>query len=187
MVAFANRDAVEATLDSGLAHFWSRSRQTLWKKGESSGNTMRVLEVWSDCDGDALLYLVDPAGPTCHTGTRSCFLKRLDAVAEGTALPALERLAATLRERQASDAAKSYTKSLLLKGAPKIAEKLEEEAGELGIALDKESDARVISEAADLLYHAMVGLQLRGLSLRDVERELASRFGVSGHDEKASR
>lgn len=189
MVAFANRDAVDATLDSGLAHFWSRSRNQLWKKGESSGNTMRVLEVWVDCDGDALLYLVDPAGPTCHTGTRSCFLRRLDASAEAgaTALPALERLTATLRERQASDAAKSYTKSLLLKGAPKIAEKLSEEAGELGVALDRESDERVVSETADLLYHAMVGLQLRGLSIRDVERELAKRFGVSGHDEKAAR
>lgn len=187
MVAFANRDAVEATLDSGLAHFWSRSRNTLWKKGESSGNTMRVLEVWADCDGDALLYLVDPAGPTCHTGTRSCFLKRLDATADGTALPALERLTTTLHARQSSDAAESYTKSLLLKGAPKIAEKLVEEAGELGLALRDETDERVVSEVADLLYHAMVGLQLRGLGLRDVERELARRFGVSGHDEKASR
>ena len=187
MVAFANREAVEATLDSGLAHFWSRSREQLWKKGESSGNTMRVLEVWADCDGDALVYLVDPAGPTCHTGTRSCFLKRIDAAGQGTALPALETLTATLRKRANADAAKSYTKSLLLKGAPKIAEKLVEEAGELGMALDHESDERVVSETADLLYHAMVGLQLRGLGLRDVQRELARRFGVSGHDEKASR
>ena len=190
MVAFANREAVEATLDSGLAHFWSRSRQALWKKGESSGHTMRVLEVWADCDGDALLYLVDPAGPTCHTGTRSCFLRRLDAdttETETTALPALERLTMTLHERNRSDAAKSYTKSLLLKGAEKIAEKLEEEAHELGVALRNESDERVVSETADLLYHAMVGLQLRGLSLRDVQRELTRRFGTSGHEEKASR
>ena len=187
MVAFANREAVEATLDSGLAHFWSRSRQQLWKKGESSGNTMQVLEVWADCDGDALIYFVDPAGPTCHTGARNCFLKRLDGPSDDKALPTLTRLTATLQARQASDAAKSYTKSLLLKGAPKIAEKLVEEAGELGVALDSESDERVVSETADVLYHAMVGLQLRGLSMRDVAKELARRFGVSGHDEKASR
>ncbi|MEM9075184.1 MAG: bifunctional phosphoribosyl-AMP cyclohydrolase/phosphoribosyl-ATP diphosphatase HisIE [Myxococcota bacterium] len=189
MVAFANREAVEATLRTMEAHFWSRSRQKLWRKGESSGNVLKVHEVWADCDGDALVYLVEPAGPTCHTGAESCFWRRLDASAPDgeRALPVLATLTETIRARADSDEGSSYTKSLLTKGAPKIGAKLREEADELAVALADEADERVSNEAADVLYHAMVGLQLRGLSLRDVTAVLAKRFGVSGHDEKASR
>ena len=193
MLAHANREAVLQTLETGYAHFFSRSRQQLWKKGESSGNTLRTFEVWADCDADALVYLVEPAGPSCHTGAETCFFRRVghgDApeAGEGSrAAPTLLRLTETLAARAAGDEEKSYTKSLLEKGAPKIGAKLREEAGELADALEGESDERVAAEAADLLYHAMVGLQLRGLTLRDVEDVLASRFGVSGHDEKAAR
>ena len=194
MVAHANAEAVGRTLATGKATFWSRSRGELWVKGETSGNTLRVHEVWADCDGDALVYLVDPAGPSCHTGAESCFFRRLDG-AEGSegegqggrALPVLAALDATLEARKASSAEKSYTRSLLDAGPPKIARKVREEGGELADALESESDERVVSESADVLYHLMVGLVARGLSLADVESELARRFGMSGLEEKASR
>lgn len=189
MVAHANREAVEATLESGKATFWSRSRQALWTKGETSGNTLRVLEVWADCDGDALLYLVDPAGPSCHTGAESCFFRRLDEEAPrgARALPVLARLGATIEARKQSSADESYTRSLLDAGASKIAGKVREEGGELADALEHETDERVVSECADVIYHLMVGLIARGLGLAEVEVELARRFGMSGLREKASR
>ena len=187
MVAHANREAVERTLATRTGWFWSRSRGALWQKGESSGHVLHVHEVWVDCDGDALVYLVDPIGPSCHTGATSCFFRRLDAEGTDHALPTLARLTATIAARAKSDGEKSYTKSLLEKGAPKIGEKIREEGGELADALANESDERVVSEAADVLYHVMVGLQLRGLALHDVAAELARRFGTSGHDEKAAR
>ena len=191
MLAHANREAVERTLESGDAFFWSRSRQSLWRKGETSGNTLRVHEVWADCDADALVYLVEPAGPSCHTGRRSCFYRRLSTGGmdeDGSfAEPTLLRLEAMLEARKASTGEKSYTRYLLDKGVGKIGEKIREEGGELADALVDEADERVISESADVIYHAMVGLISRGLSLRAVEAELARRFGQSGHDEKASR
>jgi len=190
MVAHANREAVEATLENGKATFWSRSRQALWTKGESSGNTLAVYEVWADCDGDALVYLVEPAGPTCHTGAPTCFFRRMDRDASedvGRALPVLAQLGATIEARKEGSADKSYTKSLLVKGPEKIAAKIREEGGELGDALVGESDERVVSESADVLYHLLVGLAARGLSMDDVAGELARRFGMSGLDEKASR
>ena len=192
MMAYANETAVEQTLSTGLAHFYSRSRQSLWKKGESSGNTLGVRSVWVDCDGDTLIYMVDPAGPSCHTGAQTCFFRRLDAdgsLVEGTgrAAPTLLQLERTLQERKASDAAKSYTKSLLDAGPTKVDAKLREEAAELGQALIGESDDRVASEAGDVLYHLLVGLVLREVPLRALSTKLSSRFAQSGHDEKASR
>lgn len=193
MLAYADETAIERTLATGLAHFFSRSRQRLWKKGESSGNTLRVRGVWVDCDGDTLIYMVDPAGPSCHTGAETCFFRRLDAdgnlVEAGgdSAAPTLLRLERTLQERKASDAGKSYTKSLLDAGPTKIDAKLREEAAELGQALIGESDERVASEAGDVIYHLLVGLVLREVSLRDLFSELSKRFGMSGHDEKSSR
>lgn len=187
MVAHANQEAIRATLASGEGHFWSRSRGALWKKGETSGNVLRVHEVWADCDRDAIVYLVDPAGPSCHTGAPSCFFERALGGAEGRALPTLSRLEEALAARASSSAEKSYTKSLLEKGAPKINAKIREEADELARAVEGESDERVVSEAADLVYHVVVGLLHRGVPVRDVLEELARRFGTSGHDEKASR
>lgn len=189
MIAHANEAAIDATLASGEGHFWSRSRGAPWKKGETSGNVLRVREVWADCDRDAALYLVDPEGPSCHTGAQSCFFERLTAAAEGgaRAVPTLPRLEEALASRAGASAEKSYTRSLLEKGAPKIGEKIREEADELARAIESESDERVVSETADLLYHAMVGLLARRVPIRAVLAELARRFGTSGHDEKASR
>jgi phosphoribosyl-ATP pyrophosphohydrolase/phosphoribosyl-AMP cyclohydrolase len=192
MMAYADQMAIEKTLETGLAHFFSRSRGELWLKGETSGNTLAVRSVWVDCDGDTLIYMVEPAGPSCHTGAETCFFRRLDddgnlVEGAGDSAPTLMRLERTLQARKASDAGKSYTKSLLDKGAPKIDEKLREEAAELGQALMGESDERVTSEAGDLIYHLLVGLVLREVPLRDLLSELSKRFGQSGHEEKASR
>ena len=192
MVAWADQTAIEKTLETKQAHFFSRSRGELWLKGETSGNTLAVRSVWVDCDGDTLIYMVDPAGPSCHTGAETCFFRQLDengdlVEAAGDAAPTLLRLERTLQARQASDAGKSYTKSLLDAGAQKIDEKVREEAAELGQALMNESDERVASETGDVMYHLLVGLVLRKISLRDLLSELSKRFGQSGHEEKASR
>lgn len=199
MVAHANVEAIRLTLESGYAHFWSRSQKKLWKKGEESGNMIGVTEVFADCDADCLLYLADPSGPSCHTGRESCFYRPLTLAGLAAAdesgeearplgAPTLLTLTRTLAARkESSDSKKSYTKSLLEKGAPKIGAKLREEADELANALVDEPDENVASEAADVLYHAMVGLLWRGLSLRDVAATLAGRFGVGGHEEKAAR
>jgi phosphoribosyl-ATP pyrophosphohydrolase/phosphoribosyl-AMP cyclohydrolase len=192
MVAWMNREAIEQTLQTGKATFFSRSRGMLWIKGETSGNLLRVHSVTADCDADALLLLVEPAGPSCHTGRPSCFFKRVGP--DGTLVdqpfeeaPFLGELERTIRERQASTAEKSYTRSLLDGGVAKIGGKISEEAAELVAALADESDDRVLSEAADLLFHVLVGLRARGLDLRAVAAKLASRTKQSGHAEKASR
>jgi phosphoribosyl-ATP pyrophosphohydrolase/phosphoribosyl-AMP cyclohydrolase len=188
MVAHASREALEATLRTGNATFWSRSRGALWVKGETSGHHLRVREVWLDCDRDAALYLADPEGPSCHTGAETCFFDRVAGPPAGeSAAPLLVRLERALAARASATADKSYTKSLLVAGATKIAAKVREEGDELARALEAETDEQVVKESADVLYHLMVGLLHRGLALRDVEAELARRFGVSGHDEKASR
>jgi phosphoribosyl-ATP pyrophosphohydrolase/phosphoribosyl-AMP cyclohydrolase len=192
MVAWMNNEAVQRTLESGFATFFSRSRGALWQKGETSGHVLKVSEVYLDCDADTLLLLCDAHGPSCHTGQPTCFFRRLTT--EGTvsdepalAQPFLNTLEETLRARANSTAAKSYTRSLIESGASGIGAKVREEAAEFSQALHEESDERVANEAADVLYHLLVGLQLRGLSLQQVIEVLAQRSGVSGHQEKASR
>lgn len=195
MVAWMNAEALEQTLETGFATFFSRSRGRLWQKGETSGNRLRIHEIAADCDGDTLVLRVDPEGPSCHTGRESCFFVPVSNSAAPPADDEEARLAQSflfdledvIESRSASSAEKSYTKSLLQKGAPKIGAKLQEEAGELADAIAGESDERVTSEAADVLYHLMVGLRSRGVELRDVVAELARRSGVSGHEEKAAR
>lgn len=191
MVAHANDEALQATLTTGWAHFFSRSRGKLWKKGEESGHVLQVHEVWGDCDADCLIYLVDPAGPSCHTGAETCFYRRVSATGElvegGLAASTFPRLEQELLARRDASADKSYTRSLLDKGAPKIADKIREEGGELADAVQGEADERVVSESGDVVYHMLVGLIFRKLSLRDVQAEIARRFGTSGHDEKAAR
>lgn len=190
MVAHATKEALSLTLSERVAWFFSRSKGRLWKKGEESGNVLSVSDVLYDCDGDALVYLVDPKGPSCHTGEESCFFRSADALDGAPSvrpLPTFFALEEVLRDRARSTGEKSYTRSLLDGGAEKIGKKIREEGGELADALLNESDERVVSEAADVLYHAMVGLLLRGIPLRHVALELARRFGTSGHSEKAKR
>lgn len=196
MVAFANERAVQLTLETGRATFWSRSRGELWEKGVTSGNTMDVKAVLVDCDADCLIYLVAPKGPTCHTGAPSCFFRRarledghvrLSSDVEVPAATLLGRLEAVLEARKTATGKASYAKSLYDAGAAKIGEKLIEEAGELARAIASESEDRVAAEAADVLFHVIVALRSRGVAFEQVLRELERRSGTSGHDEKAAR
>ncbi len=171
-LAYMNEEALRRTRETGELHLWSRSRDELWHKGATSGNTQVVRALRVDCDGDALLALVQPAGPACHTGERSCFHRgELRAGAPHEVLPALER---TLRARSLERPAGSYTVKLL-DDPPLIAAKVMEEAEEVARAAGEESDERVDEEAADLLYHLLVLLHGRGRSLADAERVLDGR------------
>ncbi|HEX4354555.1 MAG TPA: phosphoribosyl-AMP cyclohydrolase, partial [Polyangiales bacterium] len=156
MLAHANPAALRATLESGFATFFSRSRQQLWRKGETSGHTLRVSEVWSDCDGDALIYLAQAEGPSCHTDRETCFFQRIDSDGElhedpiRHAQSALPFLWSELDARRNANEERSYTKSLLAAGPAKIGAKIEEEASELARAIQSESAPRIASEAADV-------------------------------------
>ncbi len=192
MVAWMSREALERTLSSGFAWFYSRSRQALWEKGETSGNKLRVHAVYADCDADTLVLHVDPEGPSCHTGRPACFFRRVEKDGsvkdlEHEAEAFLSELDRELEARKSSTAQKSYTKSLLEGGPAKIGAKLREEAEELSRAVADESPERVASEAADLLYHLLVALRGRDVPLRTVIEVLAARAGVGGHEEKAKR
>ena len=191
MVAWMNRDAFERTRETGYAHFYSRSRQALWKKGETSGNVLAVRELRVDCDADTLLVRAQPAGPTCHTQATSCFFHAEDVDDDGPPAPAatiLDRLERVLlARRDDASPAKSYTRSLLDGGASKIGGKIREEAGELVDELPAGERKAVVHETADLLFHVLVGLVARDIPAGDVWSELERRFGVSGHDEKAAR
>lgn len=191
MFAFATREAIRKTIETGRATFWSRSRGELWEKGRTSGNAIEVSRVLVDCDSDCVIYSGEPHGSTCHTGAPSCFFQALDGegLRQASEQPQtlFGTLEAVLESRKKATAGASYTKSLYDAGAPAIAAKIREEAGELGRALEGESDERVVSEAADTLYHVLVGLRWRGIPLRRVLAELARRLGTSGHEEKAAR
>ena len=175
-LAYMNREALERTRTSGETWFWSRSREELWHKGETSGNVQRVRELRFDCDADAVLALVEPAGPACHTGERTCFHNGdLEPVAS-EALAALER---TIVQRRAERPEGSYTAELLEDPAL-IGDKVREEADEVARAAGGEADDRVAAEAADVLYHLAVLLASRGLAFADAFAELNARRAPSG-------
>jgi phosphoribosyl-ATP pyrophosphohydrolase/phosphoribosyl-AMP cyclohydrolase len=184
MLAYANRDALDRTLSTGLAHYFSRSRGTLWQKGETSGHVQRVVEIRLDCDADAVLYRAEQEGPACHTGTRTCFstvVGRTGGPADGAAAEqdpgghVLTRLASTIASRAAEPPEGSYTSQLLGGGLGKVSQKVGEEAVEVVVAAHSEDDDRLASEAADLLYHLLVLLQARGVPLDAVWQELERR------------
>jgi phosphoribosyl-ATP pyrophosphohydrolase/phosphoribosyl-AMP cyclohydrolase len=171
-LAYMNAESLRLTRATGEVHFFSRSRQELWHKGATSGNTLSVKAIRYDCDGDALLALVEPAGPACHTGERSCFHRgELEPPAPHEVLPALER---TIAERDRARPAGSYTATLLAEPG-RAGEKVEEEAEEVARAAREEADDRVAEEAADVIYHLAVLLRGRGLSLADAEVVLDGR------------
>jgi phosphoribosyl-AMP cyclohydrolase / phosphoribosyl-ATP pyrophosphohydrolase len=198
MVGAMNRASLELTLLDRRVTFFSRSRGRLWQKGESSGNALALVEIRIDCDGDALLVQALPAGPTCHTGKPSCFYRRGDAGLhddDGPFAgidPVLVQVFRAILERKAgrgstSAGGRSYVRELLGAGPAAVAAKIREEADELARAIEHESDERVAAEAADLVFHTLVGLAARELSPADPARVLAARFGVSGIDEKSRR
>ena len=178
-LAYANREAVEKTLSSGEAHYYSRSRDELWRKGETSGNTQRVVEVRLDCDADALLYSVEPRGPACHTGEETCFFTTVEGKGTGGGGespelgPMVERLAATIARRHREMPEGSYTARLLGEGKERLAQKVGEEAVEVVVAALVEE--RLAEEAADLVYHLLVLLEERGVGTGEVARVLRDR------------
>jgi phosphoribosyl-ATP pyrophosphohydrolase/phosphoribosyl-AMP cyclohydrolase len=171
MLGFANRLALERTLETGQVHFWSRSRDELWRKGETSGNTLELVSLHADCDGDAVLARVSPAGPTCHTLETSCF-----GEGSGVAAGALFGLDATLASRAKQRPEGSYTVKLLDDQNLRL-KKLGEETAELVAALATHDSARAVEEGADLLYHLLVALRAEGVDVTALLQALEKRAG----------
>ncbi len=191
MLAWMNAEAWRLTRETGEAHFWSRSRKQLWRKGETSGNVQRVIEIRLDCDADAILLRVEPAGPACHTGERSCFFTvvggRKSEVGNrkseiggrksevGDQSDVLDRLYQVIVDRKQDPRPGSYTAQLFERGLAEIAKKVGEESVEVIVAALGQSDERLVSEVADLLYHSLVLLAARNVSFDQVKAELEKR------------
>ena len=177
MVAWMDRDAVARTLATGLTHFWSRSRQASWRKGETSGHSQHVRGVYADCDADTLLVQVHQDGVACHTGNRTCFFTGLQG--PGPAANMLDRIEQIVAARKTAAPAGSYVSGLLAKGEPAVCRKIGEEAVEvITAALGGEGDRRVVEEVADLWFHTLVLLGARSIPLGDVLEELARRHAA---------
>ncbi len=175
MLAWANREALERTIASGEATFWSRSRAALWVKGETSGNRMEVVSVVADCDGDAVLYEARLSGPACHTGQMSCFHDVLSGGGEPAENFDLAPLFAILKSRRRERPAGSYSTRLFEKGLDHILKKVGEEASEVIVAMKNPDDQALAGEIADLLYHLAAAMTARGIPVAAVNEELASR------------
>jgi len=170
MLGYMSREALETTLARGRVVFFSRSKGRLWEKGETSGHSLEIRSIRTDCDGDALLITAEPRGPTCHRGTASCF-----GDAGESALGFLSKLERIIEARQAARPERSYTAQLLAEGVRRIAQKVGEEAVEAALAGVAGSDEEVVTEVADLVYHLMVLLRSRGVALAAVVEELQAR------------
>jgi phosphoribosyl-ATP pyrophosphohydrolase/phosphoribosyl-AMP cyclohydrolase len=183
MVAFMNKAALDETLTTKFVHFWSRSRQALWKKGETSGHELVLKDLFVDCDGDALLVKAEPTGPTCHTGEKACFFSRVDQPGARTSEAwggILDRLYQTIQDRKRHPSTDSYTSKLLDGGVDRVLKKVVEEAGEVLLAGKGGKKEEIVYETADLLFHTLVALGYHDITLQEVYQELASRFGKSG-------
>ncbi len=201
MQAYMDKEALKRTIETGYAHYYSRSRQKLWLKGEESGHLQKVREVYIDCDGDSILLKVDQTGPACHTGRRSCFYRKVEDGELETVLPVmvqpdeaylprflLELYNTILDRKENADPKESYVKSLMVRGREKIHKKIFEEAYEFSRASDlEEGREKITNEAADLLFHWLVALGYEDISPIDVLRVLKEREGVSGLEEKRRR
>jgi phosphoribosyl-ATP pyrophosphohydrolase/phosphoribosyl-AMP cyclohydrolase len=185
MLGYMNDAALVKTLSTKSVHFWSRSRQTLWEKGETSGNKLLVKEVFVDCDRDTILVKAQPLGPTCHTGARACFFSKLDGTAQerksteavGAILESVLRI---IGERRAQPQPGSYTSKLFEGGQDKILKKVAEEAGEVLLAAKGGKRDEIIYEVADLFFHTLMVLGYHEVSLQEVYQELGARYGKSG-------
>ena len=178
MLGYMNDAALRQTLSGGRVVFYSRSRETLWTKGETSGNHLNVVDVSTDCDGDALLVLADPIGPTCHKGTESCFADAMPSDAQRLGFLAL--LENIIANRIADQPESSYTAKLYAKGTGRIAQKVGEEGVETALAAVSRDDEGLVSECADLLFHLMVLLKSRELTLERIVEELKARHASKG-------
>ena len=195
MMAYMNREALELSLQTKVAHYFSRSKQRIWKKGESSGHTQEIQSFNIDCDNDTLLIKVKQNGVACHTGRKSCFFTELESgtiesdveVNTEAAYGVIDTLYHTIQERKNADPETSWTAKLLAKGENTILKKVVEEAGEYCFAHKDDDEAEMVYEAADLTYHMLVALASKNISPDRIKQELARRFGMSGIAEKNSR
>jgi len=194
MLAYMNQEAYELSLSSGYAHYFSRSKQRIWKKGESSNHTQEIKDILIDCDGDTLILKIHQNGVACHTGAKSCFFTSVTQeclvhdvdIDTSVIYGVVDTLYHTILSRKSDVNTTSWTNKLL-NDKNLLLSKIREEADELAVAIDCEEDAQVIYEASDLLYHALVGLAYRDVSPDRIKQEIARRFGTSGIEEKASR
>lgn len=187
MLGYMNREAVERTLATKSVHFWSRSRNRLWEKGETSGHRLVLKDLFLDCDRDTLLVKAEPAGPTCHTGERACFFTKVGpdgALAEPKTVEAfgtlLDRLWETILDRKRNPQPGSYVSSLFAGGQDRILKKVVEEAGEVLLGSKNAQRDEIVYEVADLLFHTLIVLGYHEITLQEVYRELAGRMGKSG-------
>ncbi len=194
MLAYMNKEAIELTLSTNLAHYYSRSRKKMWKKGESSGNLQHVKEIYLDCDLDTILLKVtQEGGCACHTGRESCFFNRVDIdekpseIIQNIDYSVTDKLYHTIQERKLADPKTSYVASLFEKGDNSILKKVVEEAGEFSFAIKDNDEKEIVYEAADLAFHTLVALAHKNINPDLVKQELERRFGLSGIEEKNSR
>jgi phosphoribosyl-ATP pyrophosphohydrolase/phosphoribosyl-AMP cyclohydrolase len=184
MFAYANREAIEKTLETRKAHFWSRSRNKLWQKGEESGNFQEVNDIFLDCDGDTVLMLVNQKGVACHTGKRSCFFtslngdeKNASSFGKAGTSKTLEDVYQIIEDRKRNPREDSYVSNLFTKGLDAILKKVGEEAGETIIAVKNKNKAEVVYEATDLWFHTLIALAYFGITPDDIYQEFGRRFG----------
>ncbi|MDD6056439.1 MAG: bifunctional phosphoribosyl-AMP cyclohydrolase/phosphoribosyl-ATP diphosphatase HisIE [Helicobacteraceae bacterium] len=210
MLGFMDKEALELSLKSGFMHYFSRSKGRIWKKGESSGHFQKIIKISLDCDNDSILALVEQSGVACHTGAKSCFFREISGVrsaecgnvesqnikntpCDSTFLDTskiystIDILYHTLQERKNADSSTSYTAKLYKKGENTIGKKIVEEAAELAFAIKDKDESQIIYEAADLVYHYLVGLSFCNINPDKIYQELQKRFGLSGIVEKNSR
>jgi phosphoribosyl-ATP pyrophosphohydrolase/phosphoribosyl-AMP cyclohydrolase len=195
MMAYMNKEALELSLTTKIAHYFSRSKQRIWKKGESSGHTQKIHSFNIDCDNDTLLIKVTQEGVACHTGRRSCFFTELESGEVNSAIEVhseamygvVDTLYHTILERKNADPESSWTAKLFAKGENTILKKVVEEAGEFTFAYKDNDESEMIYEAADLTYHMLVALAAKNISPDRIKQELSRRFNMSGIAEKNSR
>ncbi len=195
MLAYMNPEALELTIKNNYAHYFSRSKQRIWKKGESSNHLQEIVEILIDCDNDTLLLKVNQEGVACHTGRKSCFFTNLatneiisDVQIDTTsAYGVIDTLYHTIQEKKNDDPSKSYTAKLLQGKQNSMLKKIVEESGEFTFAIKDNDTEEIIYEAADITYHVLVALASKNISPDRVKQELARRFGISGIEEKNSR
>ena len=195
MLAYMNKEALELTIKTNYAHYYSRSKQRLWKKGESSNHLQEIVEILVDCDNDTILLKVNQEGVACHTGRKSCFFTNLNTnetiseveVNTSSAYGVIDTLYHTILEKKNDDPSKSYTAKLLQGKQNSMLKKIVEESGEFTFAIKDNDTEEIIYEAADITYHVLVALASKNISPDRVKQELARRFGISGIEEKNSR